>query len=449
MPALAKHFNPSQTLIKIFLVVIAAGTILLLLPPMTNGSISPIDALFTATSAVCVTGLTVHDTGTFFTIYGQIVILLLIQIGALGYMSLASLLVILLRKGMSIKGRLLVQHQMSGNKSMKLSRFILRVAVLTFSLETAGAVILYTRFKSMFSDSWQALYYGIFHSVSAFCNAGFDIFGNGRSLTGIRGDHISLMVFSVLIIVGGIGYFVVNDIFEYIRSAGQKKKHRLSVHTKLVLLTTFILLTLGTAVFFAAEFNNPATIGAMSLPQKLGISFFQAVTPRTAGFSMIDTSGLINFSIIFTIILMFIGASPGGTGGGIKTTTFALILLNIKSTLKEDEDVFIHGRRIKYWALKKAMTLFVLGIMIVSGSVLLISAFDSFGFREILFETVSAFGTVGLSLGITPGLSSAGKLVIIATMLFGRVGPLTFGAAFVRKTKKAAYRYPEQEIAIG
>ena len=449
MPRHARNFNPSKTLIKLFLVVIAAGTFLLMLPPMTHKPISFIDAIFTATSAVCVTGLTVQDTGTFFTSYGQVVILLLIQLGALGYMSLASMLVILLRKGMSIKGRLLVQHQMSGTKSMKLSRFILRVAVLTFTMELAGAAFLYMRFRDILPSSSKALYFGIFHSVSAFCNAGFDIFGRGLSLTLVREDIFTVIVFSVLIIVGGIGYFVVNDIYDYIRSLRKNKKHRISVHTRLVLSTTLILLVVGTIVFFAAEFNNPKTIGSMSIPGKMAMSFFQAVTPRTAGFNMIDTSCLIIFSIIFTIILMFIGASPGGTGGGIKTTTFALILLNIRSTLRENPDVFIHERRIKYWALKKAMALFVLSIISICAAVLVISAVDGFSLKELIFETVSAFGTVGLSLGITSQLSTAGKLLIIVTMLFGRMGPLTVGSALVRRTDKVSYRYPEQEIAIG
>ncbi len=449
MPSSSKNFNPSKTLIQLFVFVIIIGTIALKLPGTTIKPISIIDAFFTSTSAVCVTGLTVKDTGTFFTPLGQIIILLLIQIGALGYMSLASLLVILLRRGMNIKGRLLVQQQVAETKSIKLSKFILRVIFLTFTFELIGAVILTLRFRSLFSDKLKAVYFGIFHSISAFCNAGFDLFQGGNSLTPLRDDYISVILLAVLIILGGIGYYVINDVWEYIKSFKSKKKHHISVHAKIVLSTTFVLLVFGTVVFFVAEYNNPATLKGMSYGKKWLMAFFQAVTPRTAGFNMINTSGLINFSIIFTIILMFIGASPGGTGGGVKTTTISLLIYNVIAILKEDNDVFMFRRRIKVSTIQKTVALFSISVFFVIIATLIISALEGFSIRRILFEVTSAFGTVGLSTGITDQLSSASKLIIIVTMLFGRVGPLTFATAVMQKTKSVSYRYPEQKVAVG
>ncbi len=440
MPSTSKNFNPSKTLIQLFVFVIIIGTILLKLPGATVKPISIVDALFTATSAVCVTGLTVKETGTFFTTFGQIIILILIQIGALGYMSLASLLVILLRRGMSIKGRLLMQQQMSGTKSIKLSKFIFRVAILIFSMEFLGAVILGLRMKN--------IYYGIFHSISAFCNAGFDIFG-GASLTSVKDDFLITTVVILLIISGGIGYFVINDIFEYIKSLKAKNRHRISVHTRIVLTTTLILLVVSTVVFFISEFNNPATLKALPYAQKWMMAFFQAVTPRTAGFSMVEVSGLINFSIMFTIILMFIGASPGGTGGGIKTTTFALLFANVKSVIQDEQDVYMFKKRIADATIRNTVALFLLAISFIILVTLLITAFEDFGIGKILFEVTSAFGTVGLSTGITSQLSIMSKLLITVTMLLGRVGPLTVGYALLKRVKKVSYRYPEQKVAVG
>ncbi len=440
MPSTSKNFNPSKTLIQLFVFVIIIGTILLKFPGATVKPIGIVDALFTATSAVCVTGLTVQETGTFFTTFGQIIILILIQIGALGYMSLASLLVILLRRGMSIKGRLLMQQQMSGTKSIKLSKFIFRVAILIFSMEFLGAVILGLRMKN--------IYYGIFHSISAFCNAGFDIFG-GASLTPVRDDFLITTVVILLVIFGGIGYFVINDIFEYIKSLKDRNRHRISVHTRIVLTTTLILLVVSTVVFFISEFNNPATLKALPYAQKWMMAFFQAVTPRTAGFSMVEVSGLINFSIMFTIILMFIGASPGGTGGGIKTTTFALLFANVKSVIKDEQDVYMFKKRIADATIKNTVALFLLAISFIILVTLFITAFEDFGIGRILFEVTSAFGTVGLSTGITSQLSIMSKLLITVTMLLGRVGPLTVGSALLKRVKKVSYRYPEQKVAVG
>ncbi|MFC2060887.1 TrkH family potassium uptake protein [Elusimicrobiota bacterium] len=449
MPSTGKNYNPSRSLIYLFIIVIIFGTLSLKIPGTTVNPISTIDALFTATSAVCVTGLTVKDTGTFFTPIGKVIILLLIQIGALGYMSLASLIVLLLRRGMNIKGKLLVKKQMSGTKSIKLHRFILRVVILTVTLELLGAVVLILRMGNIFDSFFKTAAFGIFHSVSAFCNAGFDIFGKGVSLTPLSGDPVAVMLISLLIIVGGIGYIVIDDVIEYFAARLKKKNHGITVHTKIVLTTTVFLLLFGTIIYYLAESGNPATMGNMALSQKWLMSFFQAVTPRTAGFSMIDTSGLINFSIIFTIILMFIGASPGGTGGGIKTTTFAIVVGNIKSIIQDKEDMSVFKRRVAITTIKNSVAIFSLGIFFIVIVTLFISVFENFSIRKIIFEVTSAFGTVGLSTGITDDLKTISKLLIILTMFFGRLGPLTIGSAILRKTKKVSYRYPEQEVAVG
>ncbi|MDA3792652.1 MAG: Trk family potassium uptake protein [Elusimicrobia bacterium] len=450
MQTTGKTFNPSVNLIKLFLTVIGAGALALkFIPGTTVSPINFIDALFTSTSAVCVTGLTVKATGEFFTPLGQAIILFLIQIGALGYMALASMLVILSRKGMSIKGRIIVQHQMAGTEKIKLSKFILRVLAVTLILEAAGAALLTWRMRPLFNSFGRSLYFGVFHSVSAFCNAGFDIFEAGASLTGLNNDWISVMTVSFLIILGGIGYIVINDFMGYIKSLSKKKRYRFSVHTKIVLTATSILLVAGTVIYFIAEFNNPLTLKDMSLSKKWLMAFFQSVTPRTAGFNMIDTGGLLNFSVIFTVVLMFIGASPGGTGGGIKTTTFAVLLFNMKATIKEGRDQVLFKRRLTINTVKKSVVIFGLSIFSILIAMMLISFVDNFSIREILFEVTSAFGTVGLSTGITADLSSFSKLVIILTMFFGRLGPITFFTAIIVKHKKQTHRYPEQEIAVG
>ncbi len=410
-----------------------------------------IDALFTATSAVCVTGLTVRETGTFFSPFGRWVILGLIQLGALGYMSLASIIVMLMRKGMSIKGRILVQQHISGSRSTKLSTFILRVVSFTLVIEAAGAVFLAWRMRNMCEDLSKAVYFGVFHSVSAFCNAGFDVFAlaGGESLTPVRNDMPSVLIFSFLIISGGIGFIVLNDLYEYLKKRFTGRRHRFSLHTRIVARVTLILLVAGTVVYFFAERSNPETLGGMSLSLKWLNSFFMAVTPRTAGFNMVDTAALINFSIIFTIILMFIGASPGGTGGGIKTTTLAVLLGNIKSIIREEEDVSMFRRRITPATIRNSVAIFTLSISFVVLVTLLITATESFEISRILFEVTSAFGTVGLSTGITGELSGPGRILITLTMFFGRLGPVTVGAAILTGKKRVGYRYPEQEIAVG
>ncbi len=441
-----KNFNPSRTLIILFALFIIAGTVLLMLPVSTVEPIGFIDALFTATSAVCVTGLTVKETGVFFTGFGQGVILLLIQLGALGYMALASMLVLLLKRGVNIKGRLLVQ-KVSGKKNISVSVFLAKVAGIILFFELAGTLILTWRMRGMFTSLSETVYNAAFHSISAFCNAGFDLFGS--SLTPLREDPVSVILFSMLIITGGIGYIVIDDLTGFAKSRLKGKKYRLSVHSRIVLNLTVILLAAGTILFFLFERNNPRTISGMPLARQVLISFFQATTPRTAGFNMVPTAGLVNFTTLFTIVLMFIGASPGGTAGGVKTTTVSVIYGKVKSVLSDQQDINMFKRRIKEKTAGNSVAVFMLSLIFVVFITLFLSAVEGFSVKELMFEVISAFGTVGLSTGITDSLSKTGRILIILIMFCGRLGPVTVGAAFLRRKKKKNYRYPEQEIAIG
>ncbi len=450
MSSKSKTFQPALSLVKLFLVFIIIGALALkFLPGTTVEPISMVDALFTATSAVCVTGLVVETTGEFFTLFGQIIILFLIQVGALGYMALASLLVLILGGGISIKDKILVRQHMAGSKNIGFSSFILRVMGITFTVQLIGATILTWRIRPMFDSFRESLFYGIFHSVSAFSNAGFDLFETGQSLTGLNNDPVVVITVALLIIVGGIGYIVINDILEYIKAYSLKGKHKFNIHTKIAITSTFCLLAGGTVVYFLAEYGNPNTMAGMPIFKKGLMAFFQSVTPRTAGFNMIDTGGLTDFSILFTLAFMFIGASPGGTGGGIKTTTFVVLMSNIKAIIKEKRDLVLFKRRITVDTVKKSVTIFTLSVIFIICISMLVSVFDSFSIKDILFEVTSAFGTVGLSTGITGSLSDFSKLFIIFTMFFGRLGPLTIFSVIIQKAKRKKYRYPEQEIAVG
>ncbi len=449
----SRKFNPARRLILIFLAFISAGTLALMLPGMTTGPISIVDALFTATSAVCVTGLTVLETGEFFTFPGQIVILVLIQLGGLGYMSMASLIVILTGR-INIGGKLMLRQQIFKYDRVSLRSFVYRVAAMTFGFQLAGAAFLAWRMRDMFDSFTTSAYFGLFHSVSAFNNAGFDIFGAGAdgsslSLTPLRNDVYSVLFISLLIIGGGIGYVVVSDLWDKFKYAIKGKKRYLNIHTKIVLSATAILLTAGTAFFFFAESGNAGTLQGMAGGQRLLMAFFQSVTPRTAGFNMTDTSALINVSIIFTIIIMFIGASPGGTGGGIKTTTFAAVCAYVKSAFKKNRDVNIFKKRLTEETITKAMIIFVLSIGVIAVSALMVLAAEPFTVGEVLFEVTSAFSTVGLSKGITDSLSSFSKVVLTVTMLTGRLGPITAVGALLSASRHRKYRYPEEEIAVG
>ena len=438
------HMEPARVMVIGFGLVILLGGLMLNLPIATkNGeSIGLLNSIFTATSAVCVTGLVVVDTGTYWSEFGQFIIITLIQIGGLGFMTIATMFSLLTRKKINLRERLLIQESLNqGDLSglVKLTRYII---LMTFSIEAIGALLLsivYIPVLGFFRGVW----YSIFHSISAICNAGFDLMGNFSSITSYATNITILLNTSALIIIGGLGFAVWSELYSF------KNLKKLSLHTKIVLLTTFILIVCGMVFIFLFEYNNSKTIGNMSIIDKLTNSFFASVTTRTAGLNSIPLNDMTGASKFLTIIFMFIGGSPGSTAGGIKTSTLAIIVLIIIAIIKGREDTEVYGKRISKDTVQKAILVFMLGIFIVLVVTLILTITEQASLESLIFEAVSAFGTVGLTLGVTPHLSIIGKIVIMITMYLGRVGPMTVMLAITRKKRKRDYRYPEDKILIG
>lgn len=442
-----KALKPAQVIVFSFLSVIAIGTVLLMLPMSTvNGnSAGFVNSLFTSTSAVCVTGLVVVDTGTYWSVFGKTVILLLIQVGGLGLMTLTTTVAILLGKKIGLRNRILMQEAFNQFSIAGVIRLTKYVFISTMVFESLGALLLSFRFIPQMGIK-NGIYYAIFHSVSAFCNAGFDIMGNGASLTGYVGDPLVNFVIIGLIITGGLGFAVIVDLFR------TQKFSKLTLHAKLVLKITGVLLGVAFVLFFIFEYNNPATIGNMPIFEKLTAISFQAVTPRTAGFNTLDTASLTTPSKVLTMLLMFIGGSPGSTAGGVKTTTIGLMFLTILAVARGVDDIEFSKRRISKGTINKAMAVIFVSAAVVFVMFLLLTYTETrLAFEEILFETLSAFGTVGLSLGITAELSTVGRLIITILMFFGRLGPLTIVLALSHPghIKKQLIRYPEGKIIVG
>ncbi|TYP49814.1 TrkH family potassium uptake protein [Thermosediminibacter litoriperuensis] len=436
--------RPAQILVLGFATVILVGAVLLSLPVASKSgeSVGFLNALFTATSAVCVTGLVVVDTYTQYSLFGQILIMFLIQIGGLGFMTMTTLIFLILGKRITLKERLVMRealNQLTLAGVVKLTRYII---FTTLIFEGLGAFFLSLRFVRVYG-LYRGIYYGIFHAVSAFNNAGFDLIGNFRSLTPFVEDPLVNIVIMGLIIFGGLGFSVIYDVFTI------RNFHRLSLHSKVVLTMTVFLLVAGFLVIYALEYSNPKTLGSLSPAGKILAAAFQSVTPRTAGFNTISLPDMSLAAKYFTIFLMFIGASPGSTGGGVKTTTFALVLMMIYSVITSKEDVEIYKRRIPMDNVFKASVITVMALLQVLSVSLLLAITEGADFMSILYETVSAFGTVGLSMGITPHLSDAGKVLIILTMFSGRLGPLTIALALASKKKTAMLKYPEERILVG
>ena len=441
--ALGKIMSPSRVLVLGFAALILFGALLLTLPQATQDGLGLpfLNAAFTATSAVCVTGLVVVDTGTTFTLFGQLVILFLIQVGGLGFMTFATLFAMILGKRITLKERLLLQealNQISVEGIVRLTKSVLQIS---FAIEAIGAVILTLRWYSDFGWS-KSLYYGVFHSISAFNNAGIDLFGNFSSLTAFVGDPIVNITIMLLIICGGLGFLVLADLLEH------RKKFRL--HTKIVLQVSGVLILLGAVFIFIMEFTNPKTLGPLPLGTKVLAAFFQSVSPRTAGFNTINLAGMYDTTLLSMIVLMFIGASPGGTGGGIKTTTFISIVLSVLSTYRSDPHVVFEGRTLPKEVIQKAWAITTSAAFLIFLILSILSYTENSDLLTVLFEVTSAFGTVGLSLGITPTLSAVGKMAIILTMFVGRVGPLTLAFVLSQKANKQAHiKYPDERIMIG
>lgn len=445
MNKITKFLNPPKILVLGFALIIFIGAFLLTLPISTkNGlGLSWIDAIFTATSATCVTGLVVVDTGSSFTIFGQVVILSLIQVGGLGFMSFATFFAYILGKRISFKERLLLQESLNHMSVEGIVKLVKQIFIFTVVIEAVGGILLSFRF-SFDMPLGKAIYFGFFHSISNFNNAGFDLMGEFRSLTGYVEDPLVTLVVCSLITLGGIGFIVMSELYEY------RQTKRLSLHTRIVLISSSLLLILGTLLIFLFEYNNPKTLEPLSGLGKFLASLYQSVTPRTAGSNTLNIGDLTQSSLFLILFLMFVGASPGSTGGGIKTTTFSILLGAVWSQIRGKEDVTFFRRRIVYRFIYRALTVAVSGLFLVITITMLLSITDhGKDLFSLLFEATSAFGTVGLSMGITPHLSFGGKILIAFTMFAGRVGPLTIAYAVARNRHPDPFRYPEGKIMIG
>ncbi len=439
--------NPSQGILLSYLFLIAFGTLLLHLPVSTRGEVSLVDAFFTATSAVTVTGLVVLDTGADFTFFGELIILLLIQIGGLGYMTLATFFLITLGRKIGFKDRLILSEALNYPGLHGLVRFLRRVIVFVFALEFIGFLLLFAHWYKEFPIG-EALWLSVFHSVSAFNNAGFSLFSD--NLMGFTSDIYINLVISLLVVLGGLGFFVLNEFILFIR--GEVK--RLSTHTKLVLSVSGILMFAGWMGLLLTEAFHYSGLWSMELRDRLLSTLFLSVSSRTAGFNTVDISILSESSLFLLTLLMFIGASPGGTGGGIKTTTFSVVVLAVLSYIKGKEEVVVFRRRVADSQIHRAMVILSLSVLYIALINLLIDRFEERSFLPTLFEVISAFSTVGLSVGGSGGLSFSGefsdigKILIAITMIVGRVGILSFAIALVGRSQKSSLKHVEGKILI-
>lgn len=440
-----KRLHPVQILCIGFAALIFIGAILLTLPISSakGTETSFVDAFFTSTSAVCVTGLVTLDTGTYWSYFGKTVIIILIQIGGLGFMSFATLLSLILGKKITLRERLVMRESMVSFRLQGIVRLAKYILIFTFTVEFIGAALLATQFIPRLGFL-KGVYYSFWHSISAFCNAGFDIIGYGNSLTGYNQNLVILVTLSMLIVVGGLGFIVWWELFHY------RDVKRISTHSKVVLFVTAVLISLGALLIFVFEYNNPETLKNLPFVHKISNSFFSAITPRTAGFNSISTSGMTTAGIILTMILMFIGGSPGSTAGGVKTTTIGVMIMTIISVIKGKEDTEIFKRRIPKSTVYKALAVNIIAFMLLSIVVVILSVTEvRASFRDILYEATSALGTAGLTLGITSKLSRVGKVVLMITMYCGRVGLLTVVTALYAKKNVSGVKYPEDKIVVG
>lgn len=451
------YLNPAQLFIASFFAIIIIGALLLILPKATYSGISFIDALFTSTSAVCVTGLIVVDTGSYFTLLGQSIILFLIQAGGIGIMTFTSYFSYFFRGSSSYENQLLLKDLTNAEKMGDVFDTLKKIILLTFLIEAVGAALIFYSLDAQLIDSLsERIFFSVFHAVSAFCNAGFSTLTNSLYEPGFRFNYPLHLVIATLFIIGGIGFPIAFNFFKYLRHVFL---HRLlkrefyyvpwiiNINSRLVLITTAILLLSGTLLFYLFEYNN--TLTEHRGAGKIVAAFFGAATPRTAGFNSVDTSALKLSTLMVIFLLMWIGASPGSTGGGIKTTAFAIGTLNFFNIAQGKDRLEVFRREVSDMSVRRAFAVISLSLIVIGLSVFFIAVFDpEQHLLSIAFESFSAYSTVGLSLGITAGLSAGSKAVIIVTMFIGRVGMLTILAAFLRKMKHFKYRYPSEDILI-
>jgi len=443
----------ARTICLGFIAVILIGTLLLILPFTTaDGTWNhPVTALFTATSAVCVTGLAVVDTGTYFSFWGQLVILLLIQVGGLGYMTTNTFLLFLIRKKFDFRQKVAIQESFDRPFLLGSTNLLMSIVATTLLFELTGFFFLLPLFAEEANPAWLAL----FHSISAWNNAGFSLFSN--SLMDYRSSLLANIVIPVLVIFGGLGYQAVFEIFIWLRQKFKQiifgkntEAFSFSLNSKIVTNTTIILLVFSTVAFFFTDFSNNNIFGYLSFKERLLGAWFQAVTTRTAGFNTVPIEAMTDAGLFITIAFMVIGASPSGTGGGLKTTTLRILINSTISTLQGKTDVIIYKRRVPVNLILKALGVLCASVTLLSIVTALIAITDpELSFIQILFEVCSAFATVGLSTGITGSLSALGKLIIVVTMYIGRVGVLIVINTLVRESRPSAIQYPEENLLVG
>lgn len=436
--------KPSQILFFSFILIIFTGTILLLLPISrgSEGNLKFFEALFTATSSLSVTGLSVVNISQAYSRFGQTIILVLIQLGGLGVMTFSSVFMLLIGRRIKYHEKKILMENLNRDSLDNIVDFIIKIIRIVFFIEFIGALLLLIRFKQDM-PLLDAIFYSIFHSISAFCNAGISLFPD--NLLSYSDSIIINFTISSLIIIGGIGFAVIYSFIDKIKD--RKKESTLT--TKVAVRITIWLLVIGFFVIIITEYNNPETIGTMSFFDKIMASFFQSATVRTAGFYTVSVDKLMPGTRYLFYLFMFIGASPGSTGGGVKTTTFGVIIYSIIAIIRNKKDVTIINRRISWHIINRALAILVISISYVSVITFAILIFEERDLIDIIFETMGAFSTVGFSTGITPTLHDFSKILLMLTMIIGRLGPLTFAIALGEELKVAKYRYPRENILIG
>lgn len=454
-------FNPAQLFIISFLVIILLGSLLLMLPNATHNGISFLDALFTSTSAVCVTGLIVVDTSSYFTLLGQTFIVMLIQIGGIGILTFASYFSYFFKGVSSYENQLVLSDMTNSEKLGEVFNSLKRILLITFTIEIIGAIFIYFSLNNVLLPTFfDRSFFSIFHSVSAFCNAGFSTLPNGLYESGFRFNYGLQLVIITLLLLGGLGFPILANLMKYTRyyitrkllglKKWQKKQYKpwiLSLNSRITLITSFSLLTVGTLLFYISEYNN--TLTEHTGFGKFVTALFGSATPRTAGFNTVDMTALNLSTIMVTFLLMWIGASPASTGGGIKTSTFAIATLNFISLAKGKSRIEIFRREISDISVRRAFATISLSLVVIGSGIIAISYFDSDkNLLDIAFECFSAYSTVGLSLGVTASLSPFSKFTLITIMFIGRVSMLSILIAVFKKVKHINYRYPTEEIII-
>lgn len=446
-----RRLRPGQILTLGFFAVILTGTLLLMLPFATveGESVGFLEALFTATSAVCVTGLTVVNTGLVYSLFGQSVILGLIQIGGLGFMTVAALVFLMLGRRISLRERVLIQESFNADSLQGLVRLVKQAVAVTFVVEGMAAIVLSLRLIPQYGFG-RGLFNSVFLSVSAFCNAGFDPFGFDNSITPLVADPVVNIVLMLLITTGGMGFAVVMDLLHC------RRLSKLTLHSRVVLWMTAALFLTGSVGTLLTEWSNPATLGALPPTGRVMAAAFQSVTLRTAGFDTIGQGGLTAGGQLLSVMLMFVGAAPASTGGGVKTTTLFMVLLSVYVSVRGGQDYNVGRRRLNEQAVRRALAVFSLGLgLLLTGTLLIAAAENAAGsplpLGAVLFETTSALSTTGLSMGITAGLHAFSKVLLILFMFLGRVGPLTVSMALSggASGRPDAVRYPEDRLMVG